>query len=346
MRMRLHVNIDRVQLGKIGYQAAPIRQILKLKLSPSEQLLLLNFFSNSPDWKVSINSISKSFGTPKNRSLIKRELNNLVKHGYIKSDENGYTVNLDKIISDYQLNIKADNILTIDIDNTNVSRNTSNDDINNNRGVIASLSGDDSDTTSLSDSNTTTNKINIKEKETNDNQEINPVKEILDFDSNSSVDLGFGFDLEQIALKKPKELIGNNYKLVNVNNVSTVVSKDYYDGISTNQATNTNISSKPTNNYQFLKFNDYQKSKLDLIYMEILNNIPNFRFSTFEMLIYQTTCQELQISNKDENIEQANDFLINSIESNSPYVEQLSDKAIKFLIELKKKHDLKQSQQG
>lgn len=343
--MRNSVNIDRVQLGKIGYQTAPIRQILKLKLSPSEQLLLLNFFSNAPDWKVSINSISKSFGIPKNRNLIKRELNNLVKLNYLTLDDSGYTINLDKIKSDYQLSIKADNFVTSDISDTNDSPDISNDDTHTNRGMITSLPEVDSDTTSLSDSCTTTNKINIKEKEINDNQEINTVKGNLDLSSNSCIDLGFGFDLENVALKQPKELIGGNYKLVNVNNSCTVVDKDYYDSISTNQATatNTNISSNSANNYQFLKFNDYQKSKLDLIYMEILKCIPNFRFSTFEMLIYQTTCQELQISHKDENIKQANDFLINSIESNSPYFEQLSDKAIKFLIELKKKHDLKQS---
>ena len=325
--MRNSINIDRKQLGKIGYQAAPIRQILKLKLSPSEQLLLLNFFSNSTDWKVSINSISKSFGTPKNRNLIKRELNNLVKYGYIKLDENGYTVNLDKINSDYQLNIKADNILTIDIDNTNDSRNTSNDDNNNNRGVIASLSGDDSDTTSLSDSNTTTNKINIKEKEINDNQEINSVKENLDFDSNSSVDLGFGFDLEQIALKQPKELIGNNYKLVNVNNVSTVVSKDYYDGISTNQEDTiiSNISPKPTNTYKYLKFNDHQKTKLDLKFREVraYNCQYQFNFEHFEGLLIKLSCSNLGISESLENINQVNTFLVDSINNNTKFFHDL-----------------------
>ena len=57
-------------LGKM-YQKAPIRQILSLKLSTLQQLILLNFFSHDYDvWKLSINGISKSFGNAKNRKNV------------------------------------------------------------------------------------------------------------------------------------------------------------------------------------------------------------------------------------------------------------------------------------
>jgi len=325
--MRLNVNIDRNRLGEIGYQAAPIRQILKLKLSPSEQLLLLNFFSNAPDWKVSISSISKSFGLGKNRNLVKKELNKLLEYKYITLDDSGYTINLDTINSDYLQNKRADNTITSDSDTTSDSRNISNDDSNTNRGVIVSLPEGDSDTNSLSDSITNTNKINIKEKEINDNQEINPVKENLDLDSNSSIDLGFGFDLENIALKQPKELFGENYKLVNVNNVSTVVNKGYYDGISTNQEDTiiSNISPKPTNTYKYLKFNDHQKTKLDLKFREVraYNTNIQFLFNHFELLLIQISSNELEVPLNLKYIDQINDFLVEAITSNTDFFQKL-----------------------
>lgn len=321
--MRLNVNIDRKRLGEIGYQNAPIRQILKLKIPQFEQLLLLNFFSNSQDWDVSVRSISRSFGIRKDRDAVRTGLSNLIESNYLIHDENGYTINLDKIKSDSLLSKKPDRYTTTDRNSTTGDKPTTSHDSNTATGVTETLSGDDRNTTSLSDRNTTTNKINIKEKEINDNQEINPVKENLDFDSNSSIDLGFGFDLENIALKQPKEIIGNNYKLVNVNNVSTVVSKDYYDRISTNQDDTiiSNVSSKPTDHYKYLKFDDSQKSKLDLKFREVraYNCQYQFNFEHFEGLLIKLSCSNLGISESAVNINQVNTFLVDSINNNTKF---------------------------
>lgn len=339
--MRLNVNINRTQLGEIGYQAAPIRQILKLKLSPSEQLLLLNFFSNVPEWKVSISSISKSFGLKKNRNLVKKELNNLLDRKYLMLDENGYTVNLDKIKSDYLLNLQADNKTTSDSRDTSDNRNISKGDSDPNKGVIVSLSEGDSNINSLIDSNTTTNKINIKEKEINDNQENNPIKENLDLDSNSSIDLGFGFDLENIALKQPKELIDNNYKLVNVNNSCTVVNRDYYDGVLTSHLTtkDSNISKQLMMNYELLKFNEYQLSELDLKYKELIDLFSFMTPRLFEVLIMVLSSLKLKIPNSKENIDQLNEFIIDSIENKNEFYMNLVPICRKFLLERLKEDD-------
>ena len=211
--MRNSVNINKEKLGKIGYQNAPIRQILKLKIPQFEQLLLLNFFSNSTSWKVSINSISEAFGKRKDRCSVRTGLNNLKESEYVILDKNGYTINLDKINSDYQQNIKTDSDTTIgsipftntgsnptidsdttigSISITNTGSNPTIDSIptigsetdssydsNTTRGVTGTLPGNDSNTTSVIDSNTTSNKRNIIEKEIKNNQEIKPLKGIL-----------------------------------------------------------------------------------------------------------------------------------------------------------------------
>ena len=93
------------EFGKM-YQIAPIRQILALKLSPFQQILLFNFFSHDYwKFKLSINGISKSFGNNKNRSDVVNALKELGAKGYLITTEFTYKVNMEKINADYKLSI-------------------------------------------------------------------------------------------------------------------------------------------------------------------------------------------------------------------------------------------------
>jgi len=93
-------------LGKM-YQKAPIRQILSLKLSTLQQLILLNFFSHDYDvWKLSINGISKSFGNAKNRKNVAAAVKKLESLGYLLTTNYTYEVDINKINEDYQSSIQ------------------------------------------------------------------------------------------------------------------------------------------------------------------------------------------------------------------------------------------------
>ena len=56
--------------------------------------VLLNFFSNDAQWKLSNRGIANSFGTKKNRDSIKNALDNLVELGYLNITDDYYEVNL------------------------------------------------------------------------------------------------------------------------------------------------------------------------------------------------------------------------------------------------------------
>ncbi len=87
-----------------GFQIAPIRQILSLRLSPVSQLLLLNFFSHSYEkYPLSINRIRKSFGITKNRDSVNKALKELRDMGYLIITKRTYKVNMDKINADYKM---------------------------------------------------------------------------------------------------------------------------------------------------------------------------------------------------------------------------------------------------
>lgn len=112
--MRKNVIINKKDLMDIGYQKAPIKQILNLNLSAEEQILLLNFFSNSESWKLSINSIAEeSFYTTKNRNRIKKIIKKIIDMDYLKEDLTSYTVNLKSIQKDYNLNKLPDTVSTV-----------------------------------------------------------------------------------------------------------------------------------------------------------------------------------------------------------------------------------------
>lgn len=87
-----------------GFQIAPIRQILSLRLSPVSQLLLLNFFSHSYEkYPLSINRIRKSFGITKNRDSVNKALKELRDMGYLIITERTYKVNMNKINAEYKM---------------------------------------------------------------------------------------------------------------------------------------------------------------------------------------------------------------------------------------------------
>jgi hypothetical protein len=92
----------------LGYQKAPIRQILTLELTLMQQILLLYFFSNDYNrFAPTIDGICKSFGFKKNRADVVKNLNKLQTLGYLITDP-AYKVNLEKINADYRLSIAKD----------------------------------------------------------------------------------------------------------------------------------------------------------------------------------------------------------------------------------------------
>lgn len=191
--MRKQVVINKTELGKIGYQAAPLKQILNLDLNTLELKVLLNFFSNADTWELSFNSISNAFYTPNNRSRIKSTIESLVNKGYISNTEKTYTINLGKIQSDYKVNITKTGTDCNSTDCTSGNSTTDTDCTNNTgtdciKGVVQIVTGVGTDCTSLPDTDCTNNKRNNKEIELKEENKNNSLKaiEILDF---SEIDL-------------------------------------------------------------------------------------------------------------------------------------------------------------
>src|SRR5690606_19998023 len=59
-------------------------------------------FSNSTDWKVSTNSISKQLGKDKSRKRVNDANSNLKHYKYIFENDNSIVVNLNAIQNDYK----------------------------------------------------------------------------------------------------------------------------------------------------------------------------------------------------------------------------------------------------
>lgn len=111
--MRKKIIINRDRFPDIGYQSAPLRWILALQtLTPSQKLQLLNYFSHSEVWKLSIRGISKSFGRGKSTEAVRRDNQVLTKLGYLFETEDSYCINLERIKKDYNKSMGKDGIIS------------------------------------------------------------------------------------------------------------------------------------------------------------------------------------------------------------------------------------------
>ena len=118
--MRKSIFIDKNKLGEMKYKGSPLRQILALPISAEHQTLLLNFFSHSDVWKLSLNSIANhSFGIKKNRDRVKKSLEQLEAIGLINISENIYAPNLDNIQKQYLTILEAKKVLKTDTQSIN-----------------------------------------------------------------------------------------------------------------------------------------------------------------------------------------------------------------------------------
>lgn len=200
--MRKKIVYDKKYLTeKLNYSKVPVRQILALDLKPLTQLLLIQMFSHSDNWGVSLNQVSKSFYHKKNRNDIKNHYGALKSKGYLKEDVDTYYIALTQIQRDYEAFLKKD-------DNPNTSVNPAisvNSAISVNPATIDSapnslpdspatsdlielLTGVDSMPNNLIDSNITSNNIknNINEK----NEKITSINNHFEISQQSIQNVG------------------------------------------------------------------------------------------------------------------------------------------------------------
>jgi len=230
--MRKKIVYDKKYLTeKLNYSQVPVRQILALDLNPLTQLLLIQLFSHSDNWGVSLNQTSKSFYHKKNRNDIKKNYEALKSKGYLKEDANTYYIILTQIQRDYEAFLKK-----VDNPNTSVSSAisvnpatidsapTSQDVSPATTNMIEPLTGVDSTTNNLIDSHINSN--NIKKNNNEKNEKITSINNDFEISQQSNQNVGNpyqGFNNNQTPITRLESSSPNpNEGIVKSNSNSTL----------------------------------------------------------------------------------------------------------------------------